>query len=270
MTKGLSLLHKYMSARAPFFPSGARPESRAAGDQQECNAGQLLADNPNTHQDALTDTLKENDADSKLPTENDAKDTQYKPLNVNGLIRSRTHSKPPQRVLINGGNISRPGTTDPDTFSAHTKTIAAPTPFKASRMAPPLLMSMSNATLSSGSIPPFNFKTPSMHTHGENNAHIPSETYSSSHGVDGPVQIRSVNSFNGRNIPPDDKNVEDSSHGFTVQQNVGGKRRKDEMETSGQTDQHQKHLKRFKGGNSLRRDASVMMRTQRSTLSDLI
>lgn len=252
-----------MSTRTPFFLSGSRQESQ--------NGIQLSEDESNlTHrdQDPLTEAPeKKKDTNDVNNNPDGEKDTQHKPLNVNGLIRSRTHVKPPQRILVNGGNIPRPGTADPSSdgqhFATHTTNIVAPMPFKASRIAPPLLVNASNT---SRPVSPLNFKAPAplyMHQNGDtlsNNAHIPTDSRNSPH-EDVPVHLRSVSSLGvNRNVPgvPDGKNADNSARRVSNQQYCG-KRRQNEATNASQLDQYQKKLKRFKGeNNSLRKDPRVM------------
>ena len=267
-----------MSARAPFFSSGARQEPRANGDLQEKTNVQLSGDQTNAlhrDQDMQPDDPKK-DTDN-VNNNNPSAETniQHKPLNVNGLIRSRTYPKPPQRILLNGGNISRPGTADLKSdgqhFVPHTTTIAAPMPFKASRIAPPLLLNPSNT---SRPVSPLNFKAPAlpyMHQNGDgfsDNAHIPTDSQDSSH-ENSIVQLRSINSLGAsRNIPGcilDGKDANNIGHRVQYTQ---GKRKQNEANNTGQLDQYAKHLKRFKGDNSLvRRDVRIMHWVSHSTWS---
>lgn len=260
-----------MSARAPFFSSGARQEPRANSDLQEKTNVQLSGDQTNTlHRDQdMQADIPEKDTDD-VNNNNPSAETNihHKPLNVNGLIRSRTYPKPPQRILL--GNISRPGTADlkPDGqhFVPHITTIAAPTPFKASRIAPPLLLNASNT---SRPVSPLNFKAPAlpyMHQNGDgfsNNAHIPTGSQDSSHEE---VQLRSINSLGAsRASILDGKDGNSTGHRVQYTQ---GKRRQNEAANTGQLDQYAKHLKRFKGDNSLlRKEVRIKRWASYSTLS---
>lgn len=266
-----------MSTRAPFFSSGARQEPRANGDLQEKASVQLSGDQTNAlhcDQDMLADT-PEKDTDDVNNNPSAETNIQHKPLNVNGLIRSRTYPKPPQRILLNGGNIPRPGTADLKSdgqhFVPHTTTIAAPMPFKASRIAPPLLLNPSNT---SRPVSPLNFKAPAppyIHQNGEsfsNNAHIPTDSQDSSH-EDLTVQLRSINSLGAsRNMAASILAGKDANNTGHRIQYTQGKRRQNDANNGGQLDQYAKHLKRFKGDNSLvRRDVRIMRWSSYSTLS---
>lgn len=250
-----------MSARAPFFSSGARHEPRANGDFQEKTNVQLSGDQanlPHHDQDMLADAPEKKDTDDVNNNLSAETNIQHKPLNLNGLIRSRTYPKPPQRILLNGGSIPRPGTADPNSDGqhvvTHTTTIAAPMPFKASRIAPPLLMNASNT---SRPVSPINFKAPAlpyMHQNGDGfsgNAHIPTDSQDSVH-EDPTAQLRSITSGlgAGRNIPASILDGKDADNtGYKVHYAQGKRRQND----PGQLEQYQKHLKRFKG-DVLRKD----------------
>ncbi len=252
-----------MSTRTPFFLSGSRQELQTGIQLSEDQSNLSHRD-----QDPLTEAPeKKKDTNDVNNNPSAEKDTQHKPLNVNGLIRSRTHPKPPQRILVNGGNIPRPGTADPSSdgqhFATHTTNIVAPMPFKASRIAPPLLANAPNTPRPAS---PLNFKAPAppyMHQTGDtfsNNGHIPTDPHNSSH-EDVPVHLRSVSSLGVRNVPsvPDGKNADNSAHRVSSQQYACGKRRQSGAINAGQHDQYQKTLKRFKGENNLlRKDPRVM------------
>ncbi|KAF8348799.1 hypothetical protein F5887DRAFT_535813 [Amanita rubescens] len=253
-----------MSTRTPFFLPGSRQEPRTNDDQQE-----KTGIHPSEDQDPLTEAPeKKKDTNDVNNNPSAEKDNQHKPLNVNGLIRSRTHPKLPQRILVNGGNIPRPGTADPSSdgqhFATHTTNIVAPMPFKASRIAPPLLLNASNTPRP---ISPLNFKAPAppyMHQTGDtfsNNAHIPTGSHNSSH-EDVPVHLRSASSLGvSRNVQgvPDGKNADNSAHRVSNQQYACGKRKQSEAINAGQ---YQKTLKRFKGENILLRKDPVVEKTE--------
>ncbi|KIL65724.1 hypothetical protein M378DRAFT_161715 [Amanita muscaria Koide BX008] len=170
----------------------------------------------------------------------------------------------------------RPGTADPtrniQSFDTHTITIAAPTPFKASKMTPSLLTNASNPDISPRDPSPFNFKAPSLPRMPPNddlfanNAHIPVETRNPSHTADVPGHPRALNGLDNRSTSGrmlDRNGIEDAAHATNrsgPQQNLNGmKRRKLEPEINGRSEQPQKHSRRFKENHPTRNNTIVTL-----------
>ncbi|KAF8629956.1 hypothetical protein AX17_005522 [Amanita inopinata Kibby_2008] len=283
-----------MSARTPFIPPGTG--TRQDPQDEQCNnavdASLFFADSTNPlHQNSVSDVSMSN-MDSTAATNielgktstGSADDTlMNKPLNVNGLIRGKTRSKPQDtprhkqngqgKTSFNGHGIMRPGTADP-TRQPHTVTIAAPIPFKASRTTPALLLNGPGVNTSSRTVSPLSFRTPALppaHPPDDvfaNNAHIPTESHAPTHNSDA---MASVRTFGGQmNDRSSERNALDNlgqlPNGFAMHlngdqpdvshlqmksvTNNSSRRRKNEAENAVRSDTYSRGPKRMKRDDS--------------------